>query len=1218
MISKFKGMLLFFVLAGVWLLTQPLPVFADGPIYVDADSACSSDCGGSWATAYPTLQDALAVAVSGDEIWIAEGVYYPDEGAGQTNNNRDATFSPGSGVALYGGFAATETLRTERDWVAHPTILSGDIDGDDANADGNDIAETWADIVDSNAYHVLYLDGTTTPITGTTTIDGFIITAGKADGWPDNGGGLYCAGNGSGSECSPTLAHVTFSGNYADGSGGGMYNNGSDGGKSNPTLTNVTFSGNSASQCGGGMFNNRGSPTLTHVTFSNNFGQYGGGMCNFTDSSSKLTNVTFNGNAAEEYGGGMHNLGSSPALTNVTFSGNTADHGGGVMYNQLNSNPTLTNVILWGNNEPEIYNDSGIPTISYSNIAGCGGSGDGWQSTCGADGGGNIDADPLFVDAAGGNLRLRLTSPAINAGNNAAVPPGVTTDLDGRPRIVGNAVDMGAYEVMLLLAKHVTPTLAVADQDTVTYTLVLSNAHTFTETGVILRDTLPTEVDFGAWIANPGAIVANDVITWTGDLLPTTALTFTFTAIHYGSTDPVTNTATLTKGLLHLSAHAVYNEPNYAPVLATIGDQSIAEGNELAFTATATDPNVFDVLTFTLDAGSAGSITPGGDYTWTPNEADGPGVFTATVRVSDGALDDLETFTITVYEVNAPPIAVDDSYTTTEDVTLHVAAPGVLTNDSDLEGDPLLAFLHTGPSHGALQLGTDGALVYTPTTGFSGTALFTYTLTDGYAPLGYWSFDDGANPTADGSGNGHAGALIGNTAFTTTVPISLSTGLALEFDGTGDYVTVGGPESDFDLNELTVAFWVKVGTFDRQWQSLVTKGDSAWRVHRSSWTNQISFWTDGLSPNDLVSTRAINDGQWHHVAAVYDGAATYLYIDGVLDASVAASGSVVTNTYPVMIGENAEATGRTFDGWMDDVQIYDYALSADDVKQVMGGTPGGTDEATVTLTVVPAPPDAPILLGPATRTVTATASLDLSWSAVDGASGYFVDLGGAIVDVGNTTISTTGVLAAGAYTWTVAAYDAQGGTGAYAAPWVFAVTGASQSVTLTNLVTETATPFGGGLCGSVTFTDTGTLPDSLTITYTYDFPSANHDGLLGQVRIAAEGGAGYEAAVTLCYADADLLVAGIDPAQEPNLHVYRYTGLPAWHQYSVVDPVANTVAAHGVTAFGVFGLGVEGNQPTAVGLRSFRAIRQSWSLLGLLLMGAAVDGAAILSRRKRQ
>ena len=99
-----------------------------------------------------------------------------------------------------------------------------------------------------------------------------------------------------------------------------------------------------------------------------------------------------------------------------------------------NSSPTLTNCILWGDSAPtgpEIFNyGTSSPTVSYSDVQG------GWS---GID---NINADPLFADADG---RLSPGSPCIDAGNNSAVT--VITDLDGNPRIVGIAVDMGAFEV---------------------------------------------------------------------------------------------------------------------------------------------------------------------------------------------------------------------------------------------------------------------------------------------------------------------------------------------------------------------------------------------------------------------------------------------------------------------------------------------------------------------------------------------------------------------------------------------------------------------------------------------------------------------------------------------------------------------------------------------------------------------------------------------------
>jgi hypothetical protein len=102
------------------------------------------------------------------------------------------------------------------------------------------------------------------------------------------------------------------------------------------------------------------------------------------------------------------------------------------MYNCASSTPTLANCILWGDSLDEIFDDgTGSPNVTYSDVQG------GWPGT------GNIDTDPLFADADG---RLSFGSPCIDAGNDAAVPPGVTTDLDGNPRIQGVCVDMGAFE----------------------------------------------------------------------------------------------------------------------------------------------------------------------------------------------------------------------------------------------------------------------------------------------------------------------------------------------------------------------------------------------------------------------------------------------------------------------------------------------------------------------------------------------------------------------------------------------------------------------------------------------------------------------------------------------------------------------------------------------------------------------------------------------------
>lgn len=102
----------------------------------------------------------------------------------------------------------------------------------------------------------------------------------------------------------------------------------------------------------------------------------------------------------------------------------------------------------------QIYNEVSTPTYAYCDVQGSGGSGAGWDGSLGTDLGGNLDADPWFrhpvdvstVPTPTGDLRLRWGSPVIDAGHNDLIPLGVTTDLDGYPRIVSDVVDMGAYE----------------------------------------------------------------------------------------------------------------------------------------------------------------------------------------------------------------------------------------------------------------------------------------------------------------------------------------------------------------------------------------------------------------------------------------------------------------------------------------------------------------------------------------------------------------------------------------------------------------------------------------------------------------------------------------------------------------------------------------------------------------------------------------------------
>jgi predicted outer membrane repeat protein len=440
--------------------------------YVD-HSAVGANDGTSWADSYADLQDAL-----GDEFcgytWVAEGVYKPDVA---DPLNRALSFNIPPGFAVYGGFDGSESLLGQRDWEGNLTVLSGDIDGDD-NTDPDGVTQSYTGIQNNNSYHVVLIDGTVTDATSTTRLDGFTITAGKANGagLGQNAGGLLCNGAGFGSVCNPTLENLDFLGNFGY-FGGALENHGATGGESSPTITNVTFGANRANDNGGGIFNygngatGLSAPVLTNVTFAGNTaGQRGGAIINGASGGTvtpTIANATFVGNDATN-GGAIANWSLTSGIvdmqiTNASLSLNTANKGGGIS-NDVEAtgsvSAALTNVILWddsvsgiGSAGPEIYNENGAAaTVRYSVVEGSlpGGI---WDASLGTDGGNNVDANPLLQTLAdnGGltqTMALQPASSAVNAGDDAACSGTPVNGLDqrgiSRPR--GPQCDIGSFE----------------------------------------------------------------------------------------------------------------------------------------------------------------------------------------------------------------------------------------------------------------------------------------------------------------------------------------------------------------------------------------------------------------------------------------------------------------------------------------------------------------------------------------------------------------------------------------------------------------------------------------------------------------------------------------------------------------------------------------------------------------------------------------------------
>jgi hypothetical protein len=345
------------------------------------------------------------------DVRVAEGRYHVfEDSASDTLVLRER-------VSVYGGYP--QGFGQPRDPRRHRTILDGQEAGDGPG----------------HVYHV---------VTGAddAVLDGFVITGGRARADqnafnPQNyGGGLIALST------SPTVTACVFEANEAV-YGGGVYAT-----QSTAIFSECRFVDNVADETGGGLHAHSSELVVSRCELRSNHAGRGAGIYCGPGGDLRVQNTTFWSNTAAAEGGGVYVDFASPMLASNSFHANQAS-AGGALYASGAAHPVVTNSVLWGDAPDEIGHDAtSSVAATYCDVQG----GCTVAEGCTTDETGNLDVNPHFLDGQNGDLRLWVTSPVVDMGDNSAAG-GLTMDQGGDTRILDGdddsqaVVDLGADEL---------------------------------------------------------------------------------------------------------------------------------------------------------------------------------------------------------------------------------------------------------------------------------------------------------------------------------------------------------------------------------------------------------------------------------------------------------------------------------------------------------------------------------------------------------------------------------------------------------------------------------------------------------------------------------------------------------------------------------------------------------------------------------------------------
>jgi chitodextrinase len=296
-----------------------------------------------------------------------------------------------------------------------------------------------------------------------------------------------------------------------------------------------------------------------------------------------------------------------------------------------------------------------------------------------------------------------------------------------------------------------------------------------------------------------------------------------------------------------------------------------------------------------------------------------------------------------------------------------------------------------------------------------------------------YGFEAGSGAiVADTSGNRNNGTIAHGTWTSSGVY-----GNALRLDGSGPGVVVDDSPSLHLNHAMTLEAWVKPSAVSDAWRDLVYKGDDSYFLEATSPHGGVPAAGGRFPDRDRIETfgtAALSTGAWAYLAATYDGSELRLYVGGEEVSSVRETGPIKSSGKPLEIGGD-DVYGQYLDGLVDEVRVYDVALTADEIRSdmttpVVPRTPGDVE-----------PPSAPGMLS---ATAASSSEIDLRWGQAGdnvGVAGYEVFRCGGVsctvftqvaqVAGTSSTYVDTGLASGSTYVYRVRAVDAAGNIGPF-------------------------------------------------------------------------------------------------------------------------------------------------------------------------------------------